>query len=228
MGLWAVLILPAPGAQAALGEAPRSADGIAISQGIGVVLGLPDSRGPEFVTDLASRGQWLVYFQAQRPDEEAAVRKAAEAAGLLGKRVFVDRGPWRRIHLADNLAGAVWVSSAARGHVSDEELLRVLHPEGKATIGDRQLVKPFPAGIDFWTHPFHGPDNNPQSRDRLARRPYRTQFLAEPTFCPMPEVTVAAGGRVFKAFGHIAHKANQNPLLNTLLGINGYNGAILW
>ncbi|MCR4414998.1 MAG: PQQ-binding-like beta-propeller repeat protein, partial [Thermoguttaceae bacterium] len=122
----------------------------------------------------------------------------------------------------------VWVSPAARGHVSDEELLRVLHPEGRATIGDRQIVKPFPAGIDFWSHPFHGPDNNPQSRDRLARMPYRTQFLAEPMFCPMPEVTVAAGGRVFKAFGHIAHKANQNPMLNTLLGINGYNGAILW
>ena len=44
----------------------------------------------------------------------------------------------------------------------------------------------------------------------------------------MPEVSVAAGGRVFRAFGHIAHKANQNALLNTLLGINGYNGTILW
>ena len=47
-------------------------------------------------------------------------------------------------------------------------------------------------------------------------------------FCPMPEVSVAAGGRVFRAFGHIAHKANQNALLNTLLCINGYNGTILW
>ena len=36
-------------------------------------------------------------------------------------------------------------------------------------------------------------------------------------FCPMPEVSVAAGGRVFRAFGHIAHKANQNALLNTLI-----------
>ncbi len=44
----------------------------------------------------------------------------------------------------------------------------------------------------------------------------------------MPEVTVAAGGRIFKAFGHIAHKANQNAVLNTLLGINAYNGTILW
>ncbi|MCR4414997.1 MAG: hypothetical protein NUV77_21470, partial [Thermoguttaceae bacterium] len=105
-GLWTTLILPVAGGRASLGDVQSSAAGIDISQGIGVVLGLPDSRGPEFVIDLASRRELLVYFQAQRPDEEAAVRKAAEAAGLLGKRVFVDRGPWRRIHLADNLAGA--------------------------------------------------------------------------------------------------------------------------
>ena len=58
--------------------------------------------------------------------------------------------------------------------------------------------------------------------------PCLTQFLAEPMFSPMPEVTVAAGGRVFKAFGLRATHANQNALLNTLMGINGYNGAILW
>lgn len=108
------------------------------------------------------------------------------------------------------------------------ELLRVLHPEGKALVGPEEIVKPFPEGIDSWSQPFHGPDNNPQSRDEVARAPYATRFLAEPTFSPMPEVTVAAGGRVFKAFDHIALLANQNPMLNTLVGINGYNGTILW
>jgi outer membrane protein assembly factor BamB len=44
----------------------------------------------------------------------------------------------------------------------------------------------------------------------------------------MPEVSVAAGGRVFRAFGHIAHKTNQNAMLNTLICANGYNGTILW
>jgi outer membrane protein assembly factor BamB len=95
-------------------------------------------------------------------------------------------------------------------------------------VADRQIVKPFPEGIDWWTHPYHGPDNNPQSTDQLARAPYLTQFLAEPKFCPMPEVSVAAGGRVFRAFGHIAHKANQNAMLNTLICANAFNGTILW
>ena len=82
---------------------------------------------------------------------------------------------------------------------------------------DEEIVKPAPAHADAWSHPYHGPDNNPQSTDQIARAPYLTQFLADPMFVPMPEVSVAAGGRVFRAFGHIAHKANQNAMLNTLI-----------
>jgi outer membrane protein assembly factor BamB len=39
---------------------------------------------------------------------------------------------------------------------------------------------------------------------------------------------VGAGGRLFKAFGHIAFKTAQNEVLNKLYGINAYNGTILW
>ncbi|MEZ6153272.1 MAG: PQQ-binding-like beta-propeller repeat protein [Pirellulaceae bacterium] len=89
-------------------------------------------------------------------------------------------------------------------------------------------MKPVPDGIDQWTHPYHGPDNNPQSNDQLVRGDFRTQFIADPKFSPMPEQTVIVGGRIYKAMGHIAHKANQNEMLNTLLCINAYNGTILW
>ena len=41
------------------------------------------------------------------------------------------------------------------------------------------------------------------------RAPYITQFLADPMFCPMPEISVAAGGKVFRAFGHIASAVNH-------------------
>lgn len=226
----ALILWPAvPGvASPAADEAEETLRRAGFRRGILAVLGLPGPGDPDFVVKLASGNGLVVYFQTPDPAEELAVRQAAERAGLLGNRIFVDRGPWERIRLADNLAGAVWVGPAAREKVPRGELLRVLHPEGKALIGPEEVVKPFPEGIDSWSHPFHGPDNNPQSKDRLARAPYATQFLAEPLFSPMPEVTVAAGGRLFKAFGHIAHLANQNPMLNTLLGINGYNGTILW
>jgi outer membrane protein assembly factor BamB len=201
---------------------------ITIPRGICVVLGLRKANETKFVADLAAGSDLLVYFQSPNREEELAVRKAAEAAGLLGKRVFADRGAWRQIHLADNLATAIWVSPAAQDQVPREEVLRVLHPEGQALYAQKTLVKPFPAGIDAWSYPYHGPDNNPLSKDQVALAPYLTQFLAEPMFSPMPEVTVAAAGRVFKAFGFNATHANQNSVLNTLMGINGYNGAILW
>jgi len=196
-------------------------------RGLGVMVGL-GGEPAESVPQRAAQTGWIIYFQSPSVEEVQKVRQAAEAAGVLGTRVFVDRGPMARIHLADNLADAVWVASSAADRVHEAEVLRVLRPEGTGYLAKRRVTKPVPAGVDDWSHPFHGPDNNPQSRDQLARAPYRTQFLAEPLFCPMPEVTVAAGGRVFKAFGHIAHKANQNPMLNTLLAINGYNGMILW
>ncbi|MGE3781048.1 MAG: PQQ-binding-like beta-propeller repeat protein, partial [Pirellulaceae bacterium] len=132
------------------------------------------------------------------------------------------------IHLADNVADGLLVSPSARSLAVDAELLRVLRPRAAAFLGDRKLVKPVPAGIDEWTHPYHGPDNNPQSTDQLVRGALRTQFLADPKFSPMPEQTVVAGGRMYKAMGHIAHKSNQNDMLNTLLCINAYNGTILW
>jgi outer membrane protein assembly factor BamB len=201
---------------------------VAIAKGVCVVLGLPRADEPDFVTELAAGSELLVYFQSPDAAEVLAVRKAAQAAGLLGKRVFADHGSWRRIHLADNLAGLIWLSPAAQQQAPPEEVLRVLHPEGKAFYGQKEVVKPPATGTDAWSHPYHGPDNNPQSRDQVARTPGLTQFLAEPMFSPMPEVTVAAAGRVFKAFGLRATHANQNVVLNTLMGINGYNGAILW
>ena len=64
-------------------------------------------------------------------------------------------------------------------------------PGGKALLGAKTVVKPLPKGLDDWSHPYHGPDNNPQSTDQLARAPYLTQFIAYPKFCPSPAVTVA-------------------------------------
>lgn len=195
-----------------------------------VVLGLPDSARPDFVTDLAKQSQWRIYFQSPSLKDVTAVRESAEKAGLLGKRIFAHQGGYKSVHLADNLAGAVWVSAVSKTAKKElSEVARVLHPEGVAYLdGVRMFAKAYPKGIQAWDHPYHGPDNNPQSYDELARAPYLTQFIAEPKFSPMPEQTVSAAGVVFKAYGHIAHKENQNDILNTLMGINAYNGTILW
>ncbi len=176
----------------------------------------------------AQQSQVSLYVQTADDGVLATAREAAEAAGLLGVRVFIDRGDLKSIHLADNLADAICVAPEAAADVTDAELLRVLRPQATAVVGDRYLTKPLPTGTDDWSHVYHGPDNNPQSQDATVRGELCTQFIAGPTFSPMPEQTVVAGGRIFKAMGHIAHKANQNEMLNTLLCINAYNGTILW
>jgi len=200
---------------------------IGTEKGVCVVLGLP-TGGTEAVIDLAKTSELVLFFQSPDPGKVNSVREAAQSEGLLGSRIFAAVGPWSAVPLADNMASAALVNDAAKPHVEDAELLRVLHPEGKAIIGGRKIAKPHPAGVDSWSHLYHGADNNPLSADKLARWPYLTQFLGNPKFVPMPEVSVAAGGRVFRAYGHIAHLANQNKWLNTLVCSNGYNGLILW
>jgi outer membrane protein assembly factor BamB len=179
---------------------------------------------------VARRSELTVYVQLRSAEAVAATRKQVETAGMLGSRVYVEEGPPSSILLADNVADVVVVTPEAVASAESlrGELLRAVNPLGKVILGDREITKPFPKGLDDWSHPYHGPDNNPQSTDRLARAPYLTQFLAEPYYGPMPEVTVVSAGRVFKAFGSRAFRRPQWPVLNTLIAMNGYNGTILW
>ena len=191
------------------------------TRGLCVVVGQTPT---DLVINLAKSPDLTVYVQCANATQAAELRQAAHQAGLLNQRLYVSWNNPPRIGLADNLADTL----LCQGAWPEQELLRVLRPGGKAIVGDRQLIKPVPTGTDSWSHPYHGPDNNPLSSDQLAREPYLTQFLAEPLFSSQPEVTVAAGGRVFKAFGHMTFRAYQNASINTLFALNGYNGTQLW
>jgi outer membrane protein assembly factor BamB len=200
---------------------------LGLQRGIVAIIGAP-ADNETMPVDLCRRSELTVYFQTSDADQADRVRQAGDAANLLGQRLLVDTETSNSIHLADNVADRVVVFDSAVGNVAQDEMLRVLRPRGVVIRGDNVLTKPIPDGVDDWSHPYHGPDNNPQSDDQLVRGALRTQFIGYPKFSPMPEQTVIAGGRIYKAMGHIAHKANQNEMLNTLLCINAYNGTILW
>ena len=221
---FSVVSLQAVAADRSVKEALSAVEG---KSGIMAVLGLP-SDDASFVTQLASQSEMTIYFQSSDPVQTSQVQTAADEAGLLGSRIFVDSGDLRSIHLSHNVADAVIVDESIADQASEDEILRVMNPNATALIGSRQLSRPMPEGTDDWSHPYHGPDNNPQSQDQLVRGSFQTQFIADPKFSPMPEQSVVAGGRIYKAMGHIAHKANQNEMLNTLLCINAWNGTILW
>ena len=218
-------------AQSASAETAKEAlKKLDVKRGIVAVIGLPgETPDAKYVTNLAKQSELVIYFQSPDREQAESVRRAASSAGMLGNRIFVDSGSVDSLHLSHNLADGVLVAESLGDDVAEAELLRILNPRSTAHIGSvRSIRKPVPYGIDDWSHPYHGPDNNPQSNDKLVKGRFQTQFIADPKFSPMPEQSVVAGGRIYKAMGHIAHKANQNENLNTLLCINAYNGSIMW
>ena len=208
-------------------NARHALDRLGATRGICVLLGHSPA---DFSLGLAGESQLTVYCQTPTDEATAALRARIDAAGLLGTRIYVEKGPWSKIHLADNLADAVVVMPRAVPDLetSRAELFRVVNPLGKVLLGDELIDKPYPTAADDWSHPFHGPDNNPQSADQLARGPYMTQFMSAPWYVPMPSVSVASAGRMFKAYGHIGFNRRSFPWLNTLVALNGYNGTLLW
>lgn len=198
---------------------------LGVTRGIIVVL---DDSGAKVPMDIArANPDVLVYTQIPEPALAERARETAAAAGLDATRIQIDAGPFSRLHLADDMADAL-VAMANGKEPPEREILRVLRPGATARVGQRSLTKPAPEGLDDWTHPYHGPDNNPLSSDRLARAPFLTQFIAEPRYAPAPQIAIASAGRVFHAFGHVAWHEREEPLLSTLVAFNGWNGTTLW
>ena len=204
--------------------ASQTLENIGVHRGICVVLA---DTLCELSLSLVSKSELVIYTQFSDPENVEAACQAADSANYYGTRVYVEKGELDKIHLADNLADAVIVMDK-KVNISKEEILRVLHPHGMALIGDTQYVKPVPQGLDDWSHPYHGPDNNTQSKDQIARAPYLTQFMADPRYAPATQVAVASDGRIFKAFGNVAFHEREEPFLNKLVAFNGYNGTLLW
>ncbi|MBM4032346.1 MAG: hypothetical protein FJ291_11225 [Planctomycetes bacterium] len=221
-----LVLLVALAATTRAAEPPSAADiraRLGLKSGICALVG---DNAPELALHLAKNSGLTLYVQVASQDAFLAAAKAAEAAGLLGSRVFVASVKPPYIGLADNVADAAVALDAAGG--AKAEALRVIRPEGTALVGGEILSKPFPQGIDDWTHHFHGPDNNPQSSDTVARAPFLTQFVADPRYAPAPQQVVASAGRTFMAFGHIAWHQREEDVLDTLMAVNAYNGTVLW
>jgi len=219
----ALTVLPST-TYAATVDAEMVATRIGLTRGICVLL---DDKECKLARQLAGSSELRIYVRLSDPADFEPAAREADAAGLYGTRIIVEKGSAGRIGLADDVADAV-VAVGERGAVSRDEILRVLRPEGKAIVGSDELTKPIPQGIDEWSHHYHAPDNNPQSKDQLARAPFLTQFIVEPRYAPAPQAAVASGGRIFMAFGNVAWHQREEPAMNRLVALNGYNGTLLW
>jgi outer membrane protein assembly factor BamB len=189
-------------------------------RGVFVILG--NDAWP-LASSLAKSTELTLLVQTSDAAAVARMQRQAATDGWLGSRIYVEHGG-KRIHLARHMADGVVVGAG----VDATDVVRVTRP-GAAIYSDSKWSRARTvAGLGDWTHPYHGPDNNPQATDTVAKGPYLTRFLATPYYGPMPEVTVTAGGRIFKAFGHVSYKEREWPMLNRLICLNAFNGTLLW
>ena len=94
-----------------------------LKRGIVLVTGKITPDVDRQMVDLAKNTELTIYFQSPDAAMVLTVRKAADAAGLLGERIFVEQSRLDRICLGDNVADAAFVRGA-----TEKELLRVLRP----------------------------------------------------------------------------------------------------
>ena len=169
---------------------------------------------------LAGRTPWKILCRGPAPPALDKIRDWAREERLLGERVWVVDDSDASLWLAEDMADAVWVTAGVKNPPSRQEIFRVLHPEGVCVVAGKVSVKPAPEGVDEWRHPYHAPDNNVVSQDRLARLPGELRFQTHPVFAAMPNQTLFAGGRIFFFSGHIAFHEREEGLLNTLTVLN--------
>jgi len=180
------------------------------------------------IAGLVERTPWTLFCRGTASPGLDKIRDWAREKGLLGERVFVVDDGGASLWLAGDMADAVWVAPGVDYPRFEKEVLRVLHPGGVCIASGKVVVKPARVGVDEWSHPYHGPDNNVVSRDSVARLPGELRFQTHPVFAAMPNQTLFAGGRIFFFSGHIAFHEREEPLLNTLTVLNAYNGLRLW
>ncbi|MBL7187945.1 MAG: PQQ-binding-like beta-propeller repeat protein [Phycisphaerae bacterium] len=179
------------------------------------------------IAGIVEQTPWTVFCQGAASPGLEKIRNWAREKGLLGGRVCVVDDDGESLWLAADMADAVWVAPGVDARPLEKEILRVLHPGGVCVASGEVSVKPAAGGTDEWRHPYHDPDNNVVSRDRVSRLPGELRFQTYPVFAAMPNQTLFAGGRIFFS-GHIAFHEREEPLLNRLTVLNAYNGLRLW
>nr|MBC8870571.1 class I SAM-dependent methyltransferase [Planctomycetota bacterium] len=161
-------------------------DDTGVKGGLVVHVGCGDGK---LTAALRANDSYLVHGLDADAENVAAAREHIQSLGLYGN-VSVDRLRGGRLPYADNLVNLVVMQDAGRG-IRDEEILRVLVPGGvllKISPDTRNptpgtsIRKPWPAGLDQWTHWDHGPDRNPVSQDVFVGPPRRTQWMDGPAW----------------------------------------------
>jgi len=200
----------------------------------GVVVHVGCGDG-ELTRQLRANDRYVVQGLDVDEDDVAKARQRLRAAGVYGP-VSVDRFDGQNLPYVDDFANLVVVSSEDR--VPSAEIMRVLAPQGVAYEKDgsewRVTVKPWPEGMDEWTHYMHDPAGTCVSKDTLVGPPRRLKWVGSPRHARSHEHTaslhamVSAKGRLFYVIDEGSRASIQLPSKYVLTARDAFNGTILW
>ncbi len=229
---WLVMAAAAPAQQE---EARRILKESGVAGGFVAHLGCGDGK----LTAALRAGDGYVVQGWERDGAKAEeARRNIRAAGLYGP-VSADRLGGGTLPYIDNFVRLLVVSDDCG--VSRAEMERALCPGGVAMFlgqgakgGHRRWEKPWPAGMDEWTHSLHGPGNNPVSKDTLSPPLARLQWTGGPRFSRHHDhmssfsACVSAGGRVFYIMDEAPRSTIFLPPHWKLIARDAFSGVILW
>lgn len=186
--------------------------------------------------DLMDAGPWRIHWLDPDPAAVKRGRRIFQERRMYG-RVALEHWTGERLPYADNLANLVLVLDEGAA-VSRGEVVRVLAPEGEAFVaadgGVKRLVKPRPAEMGEWTHPWQGSDGNLAGDDMAFDAPNAFQWIAGPPF-PLERrkdsagAIVSAGGRVFSITQNVPENIGTDAEgQNYLVARDAFNGTLLW
>ncbi len=174
-----------------------------VKGGLIVHLGCGDGR---LTAALRANESYIVHGLDADPVNVEKARAHIRSLGVYGPVSVAQWTDPMRLPYADNLISLLVAEDL--GKVPMDEVMRVLAPLGAVCTKGRdggwtKTAKPWPQGMDEWTHWFHGPDGGNVSRDQLVGPPRRLQWTCEPYWArhhALPNtvsVAVSSGGRLF-------------------------------
>jgi outer membrane protein assembly factor BamB len=206
--------------------------GSGVAGGLIVHVGCGDGS---LTASLRVDDRYLVYGL---DDDPGLVEKARVRIRSMGRYGVISVGTYDGSHLplVDNLVNLLIVEDAAK--VSKSEMLRVVCPRGVVMVRDgdawSRTVKPWPPGIDEWTHCLYDASGNAVSKDVVVGPPERLQWAGGPRWTRHHEAVssfqamVTARGRIFYIIDEGPRVSLFLPSMWRLVSRDAFNGKILW
>jgi outer membrane protein assembly factor BamB len=211
----------------------NNAEAIVTKTGVaGGLISFPQANAADesLMMELAKRPSMIVHATVKDQKLVAHLREAGEAAGILGRSLYVEFGDAARTPYADRMVDLMIVSDLTEADLKPElrsEWLRVLTPRRGAIFFSRNaniLRAELPAGSDSWTHRNHGADNVQVSNDSTFKAPFLSQWWSLPRMeGTWGTAVVSDKGRLFTI--RSSRRSNEPVILSAR---SLANGLVLW